>query len=51
MQKTFDDPYGRHALVERFELDDNGFERDVLRLVGGFHPTRIREGYQPRHAK
>lgn len=53
-RKTFDDAFGRHALV----YDEGTFRprdgrRDVHHLTRGpdrFPLTRMPEGYQPRHA-
>lgn len=53
-RKTTDDVFGRHALVY---VDDSGFpaegRRDVNHMMphgSSFHPTRMPEGYQPKHA-
>ena len=44
--RTFDDGYGRHALREPGGGDG---QRDVLHLVAGVHPTRLRDDYIGRH--
>ena len=52
--KTFDDDYGRHALVLRPGADGPAFGRiDVVQLGArlAFSPSVMPEAYVPRHAK
>lgn len=57
VQKTFDDDYGRHALVFLDgEIEPPLGRVDVLMILeknGGarLHPSRVREDYRPTHAK
>lgn len=59
VRKTFDDTYGRHALVildGDNEVDPSLGKIDVLLILeknGGarLHPSRVREDYRPTHAK
>ena len=56
IRKTFDDEYGRHALVMMEGEVEPSFGRvDVLAILdknGGahLHPSRIAPGYAPTHA-
>jgi hypothetical protein len=51
-RRTFDDPYGKHALVYG-EDDYPAFGRtDVLHIIPWrMHPTRVRSNYLPRHGR
>ena len=51
--KTFDDDYGRHALVLRPGADGPAFGRiDVVQLgARACSPSVMPEDYVPRHAK
>lgn len=55
-QKTFDDLYGRHALLhtDGGDLAGDVNSVDINWLMPGatpFHPTRLPDDYQPKHAK
>lgn len=50
--RTFDDDYGRHALVLRPGDDGPAFGRvDVTQLGLVGDPVYMPEGYSPEHAK
>lgn len=52
MNKTFDDTYGRHALVLREGEDGPAFGRvDVIQLAIVSDATRTKHSYVPRHAR
>lgn len=57
VQKTFDDTYGRHALVlPEGDLEPSFGRVDVIGILdknGGarLHPSRVRDDYIPTHAK
>lgn len=57
VQKTFDDTYGRHALVMlEGEIEPSFGRVDVIGILeknGGahLHPSRVRDDYSPTHAK
>lgn len=54
IEKTMDDLYGRHALVHvegQFVPAGDGIDVNWLVPAGpAFHPTRMNDDYQPRHA-
>lgn len=55
VRKTFDDAYGKHALVIP-DLDPLFGRVDVLAILeknGGarLHPSRVASGYTPTHAR
>jgi hypothetical protein len=56
VRKTFDDPYGKHALVILDRDVDPRFGRidviEVLEKNGGprLHPSRVTSEYAPTHA-
>ena len=57
VRKTFDDAYGKHALV----IPDNGFDAlfgrvDVITILeknhgARLHPSRVAPGYVPTHRR
>lgn len=57
VRKTFDDDYGKHALVMPGDVMNPLFGRvDVLEVLeknGGarLHPSRVARGYEPTHTK
>ena len=53
IKKTFDDAYGKHALVHTGDSDFPAFGRtDVMHIVPwNMHPSRSREDYRPTHAR
>ena len=59
VRKTFDDKYGKHALVipERWHgVDPSSGRVDVMAILeknGGrrLHPSRVAPGYAPTHRK
>lgn len=52
MEKTFDDDYGRHALILRPGDDGPALGRiDVTQLSMVGSPVFMPENYVPRHAK
>ena len=51
-KRTFDDDYGRHALVYRRGVDGPAFGRvDVIQLGIVGDVVNMPVGYSPRHAK
>jgi|LakMenEpi03Aug12_release.lakeMendotaPanAssembly.Ray.scaffolds.fasta_scaffold235142_5 hypothetical protein len=56
-RKTFDDTYGRHALViEGINVDPSFGRVDVISLLeqnhaSSLHPSRVSSEYQPTHAR
>ena len=56
VRKTFDDEYGRHALVMNDDVDPLFGRVDVIAILeknGGarLHPSRVASGYIGTHAK
>lgn len=56
VRKTFDDDYGRHALVMNDDVDPLFGRVDVITVLeknGGarLHPSRVAPGYVGTHAK
>jgi|LakMenE18May11ns_1017448.scaffolds.fasta_scaffold9817430_1 hypothetical protein len=57
IRKTFDDDYGRHALVIAEDEFEPSFGRvDVILVLeknGGprLHPSRVAPGYKPTHVR
>jgi hypothetical protein len=56
VRKTFDDPYGKHALFIPDDKVDPQFGRvDVIEILEKnrgprLHPSRVAAGYTPAHA-
>lgn len=51
-KRTFDDDYGRHALVYRRGVDGPAFGRvDVIQLGIVGDPVNMPVGYAPKHAR
>ncbi len=51
-KRTFDDAYGRHALVLRRGYDGPAFGRvDVIQLGIVGDPVNMPRNYSPRHAR